>query len=199
MIELYGSPASSSGRSRWMIEETGVPYEYKRIDVRAGQCKTPEFTRLYGGATVPVLRDGDFVLGESIAINFYLAEKHAPELLPSDLALRGQCYQWSLWAITNVQPELLSLMFDAMKPSEQRNPSAVDAAKLRLAPQLAFLDQALEGHDYLVGDRFSVADVNAGSVLNIARFTGSLSGSPNAGAWLERLVARPAFQRAATP
>lgn len=199
MIELYGSPQSSSGRSRWMIEECGVPYEYKRVDVRAGQCKAPEFTQLYGGATVPVLRDGDVVLGESIAINFYLAEKHAPALLPSELALRGLVYQWSLWAITNLQPELLTIMFDAMRPADQRNPTAVDAAKLRLQPQLTYLDRALEGHDYLVGDRFTVADVNAGSVLNLARVTGQLSGYPNAGAWMERLTARPAFQRAAQP
>jgi glutathione S-transferase len=199
MIELYGSPASSSGRSRWMIEECGVPYEYKRVDVRAGACKAPEFTRLYGGATIPVLRDGELTLGESIAINFYLAEKHAPGLMPSDLALRGQVYQWSLWAITNVQPELLTIMFDAMKPADEKNPSAVDAAKLRLQPQLEFLDRALEGRDYLVGDEFTVADVNAGSVMNLARVTGQLSGYPNAGAWMERLVARPAFQRAAQP
>jgi glutathione S-transferase len=197
MIELFGSPASSSGRSRWMIEEVGVPYEYKRVDVRAGQCRTPEYTRMYGGATVPVLRDGDLVLGESIAINFYLAEKYAPELLPSDLALRGLAYQWSLWAITNVQPELLTVMFDAMKASEERNPPAVDAAKLRLAPQLAFLDRALEGREYLVGDRFTVADVNAGSVLNIARAMSLLVGLPNASTWMQRLTERPAFQRAA--
>lgn len=197
MIEFFGSPASSAGRSRWMLEEVGVPYDYKRVDVRAGQCKTPEYTRMYGGATVPVLRDGDLVMGESIAINFYLAEKYQPDLLPSDLALRAQCYQWSLWAITNIQPELLTVMFDAMKPADQRNPTAVDAAKLRLQPQLAFLERSLEGHEYLVGDRFTVADVNAGSVMNLARVTGQLSGYPSTGAWTERLVARPAFQRAA--
>lgn len=197
MIEFFGSPASSAGRSRWMLEEVGVPYDYKRVDVRAGQCKTPEYTRMYGGATVPVLRDGDLVMGESIAINFYLAEKYQPNLLPSDLALRAQCYQWSLWAITNIQPELLTVMFDAMKPADQRNPTAVDAAKLRLQPQLAFLERSLEGHEYLVGDRFTVADVNAGSVMNLARVTGQLSGYPSTGAWMERLVARPAFQRAA--
>lgn len=198
MIELYGAPQSSSGRCRWMLEEVGAPYEYKRVDVRAGECRTPEFTRLYGAAMVPVLRDGELVLGESIAINFYLAEKYAPELLPSDLGLRAQAYQWSLWAITNLQPGLLAVMFDAMKPADERDSTAVDAAKLRLQPQLDFLDRALEGRTYLVGDRFSVADVNAGSVLNLARVTGMLTGLPNAGAWMERLTARPAFQRAAT-
>jgi len=182
-----------------MLEEVGVAYAYKRVDLRKGEAQAPEFKRMYGGATVPVLRDGGLTLGESIAINFYLAEKHKPELMPSDLALRAQVYQWSLWAITNVQPELLAVMFDAMRPADQKDPSRVDAAKLRLEPQLAFLDKTLEGREHLVGDAFSVADVNVGSVMNIARALGLLSGLPNASVWMERLVARPAFQRAAQP
>ena len=82
MIELYGSPMSSAGRTRWMLEEVGVSYEYRRVDTRAGQTRTPEYLRMYGGGTVPVLRDGDLVLGESMAINFYLAEKYGPDLGP---------------------------------------------------------------------------------------------------------------------
>ena len=73
---------SSSARSRWMLEEVGVSYEYRRVDTRAGQSRTPEYLRMHGGGKVPVLRDGDVVLGESMAINFYLAEKYGPELLP---------------------------------------------------------------------------------------------------------------------
>ena len=142
MIELYGSPMSSAGRTRWMLEEVGVSYEYRRVDTRAGQTRTPEYLRMYGGGTVPVLRDGDLVLGESMAINFYLAEKYGPDLLPN-------------------------------------------------------LDQSLTGRDYLVASRFTVADCNTGSIANIARATGLLESLPNARAWMERLAARPAYQRAA--
>ena len=197
MIELYGSPMSSAGRTRWMLEEVGVSYEYRRVDTRAGQTRTPEYLRMYGGGTVPVLRDCDLVLGESMAINFYLAEKYGPDLLPKGLIERAQAMQWSFWAITMAQPDLLTVMFDGMKPKEARKPDAVEAAKKRLIPLLAHLDQSLTGRDYLVASRFTVADCNTGSIANIARATGLLESLPNARAWMERLAARPAYQRAA--
>ena len=197
MIELYGSPNSSSARTRWMLEEVGVSYEYRRVDTRAGQARTPEYLRMYGGGCVPVLRDGDVVLGESMAINFYLAEKYGPELLPKGLLERAQAMQWSFWAITMLQPDLLTVMFDGMKPKDSRKPEAVDSAKKRLAPLLTHLDQSLANREYLVTNRFTVADCNAGSVANLARATGLLAALPNTLAWMERLAARPAFQRAA--
>jgi glutathione S-transferase len=196
MIELYGGPMSSSGRTHWMLEEIGVPYEYKRIDVRAGQTKAPEYLRVYAGGKIPALRDGDTVLGESMAINFYLAEKYRPELMPSGIAERAQVYQWSFWSITNLQPDLLTVMFDGMKPPEKRDAAAVDAARTRLAPLLGFLEQSIAGHEYLVANRFTVADVNAGSVVNLARGIGMLASYPSTHAWMERLASRPAYQRA---
>ena len=196
MIELYGSPASSSGRTRWMLEEVGVPYEYKRIDTRTAQTRSPEYLSVYPGGKIPALRDGDRVLGESMAINFYLAEKYKPELMPSDLLERAQVYQWSFWSLTNVQPDLLTIMFDSMRAPEVRNAPAVEAANARLAPLLAFLEQSLQGRDFLVGNRFTVADVNAGSVVTLARAIKLLDGLPNTSTWMERLAARPAYQRA---
>lgn len=197
MIELYGSAMSSSGRTRWMLEETGIAYEYKRIDTRSGQTRSQEYLAVYGGGKIPALRDGDLVLGESIAINFYLAEKYKPEMWPSDLRQRAEVYQWSLWALTNLQPDLLSIMFDDMKPAAARDAVATASARGRAATLLAFLESSLVEREYLVGNRFSVADVNAGSVLNLARATGLLSDYPKTLAWMERLAARPAYQRAA--
>jgi len=196
MIELYGSSMSSSGRTRWMLEEVGLPYEYKRIDARNGQTKSEEYLRIFPGGKVPALRDGDLVLGESMAINFYLAEKYKPELVPSNLVERAQAYQWSFWAITNLQPDLVTVMVDGMRPPGQQKPEAVASAKARLQPLLAFLEHSLVGRQYLLGNRFTVADVNAASVVNLARQTGLLATLPNAGAWMERLAARPAYQRA---
>lgn len=197
MIEFYGAPMSSAGRTRWMLEEVAVPYDYKRVDTRSGQTRSPEYLALYGGGKVPVLRDGEVVLGESIAINFYLAEKYKPELMPSDLAPRALVYQWSLWGITNLQNELLTVMFDAMKPPEQRNAAASEAAKARAIALLEFLERSLAARSYLVGERFSVADVNLGSVVNLARRSGLLASLPATAAWMERLAARPAYERAA--
>jgi glutathione S-transferase len=187
---------SSSGRTRWMLEEVGVPYDYKRVDTRSGETRSPEYLALYGGGKVPVLRDGDVVLAESIAINFYLAEKYKPELMPSDLVERARAYQWSLWGITNLQNELLTVMFEAMKPPEQRNAAASDAAKTHATTLLEFLERSLAARSYILGERFSVADVNLGSVVNLARRNGLLASLPATAAWMERLAARPAYERA---
>jgi glutathione S-transferase len=198
MIEFYGSPMSSAGRTRWMLEEVGVAYDYKRIDTRSGGTRTPEYLSMYAAGKVPVLRDGAFVLGESMAINLYLAEKYRPELLSGELTTRAQIYQWSFWSITNLQPELLTIMFDAMKPLEARQPAAAEKARVAADEMLQFVELSLAGREYLVGAQFSVADVNVGSVVNIAGACGLLTPElPLTTAWLARLRARPAFVRAA--
>ena len=195
MIELYGSPKSSSGRSRWMIEEVGVPYEYKRVDVYRGGPSVDALREIYPPALVPVLRDGELLLVESIAINFYLAEKYRPELFASDVTERAQIYQWSLSAITNLQPHVLTIMFQAMKPGS--DDTAAKAARVKVDGLLAQLDAALAGHEYLVADRFTVADVNAGSVVNIAFALDMLKDAhPNVLTWMQGLRSRPAFARA---
>jgi glutathione S-transferase len=198
MIEFYGSPMSSAGRTHWMLEEVGVAYAYKRVDTRSGATRSPEYLSMYAAGKVPVLRDGAFVLGESMAINLYLAEKYKPELLPSELTTRAQIYQWSFWSITNLQPELLTIMFDAMKPLEARQPAAAAKARSEADAMLEFLELSLSSHEYVVGAQFSVADVNVGSVVNIAAGCGLLTARlPLTTAWLARLRARPAFLRAA--
>jgi glutathione S-transferase len=176
-----------------MLEELGVPYEYHFTKPREG-TRTPEFLALYPGGTVPVIDDDGFVLAESVAINFYLAEKYNPAFMGRNLQERALVYQWSLWAMTNLQHEVLTLMFAAMSPGA-RDEKTVATAETRAAQLLAQLDGALHGHEYLVGDQFSAADVNAGSVVNIAHAIGRLTGCPNVTDWITRLKARPAFQK----
>lgn len=197
MIRFYGSPMSSAGRSRWMLEEVGVPYHYERVQPRTG-TRTPEYLALNPAGMVPFLVDADVRLGESIAINFYLAERYAPELWSAELAERARLYQWSLWAITNLQPEALSVMLhSALLPEHERVPALAAQARLRAAPLLDHLDRQLDGVEHLVGGRFTVADVNVASVANLARAVGLEGERPHLRAWLDRMRARPAYQRAA--
>jgi len=200
MIRFYGAPASSAGRTHWLLEELGIPYEYKRISTRAEQPKPPEFLAMNPTGKVPFIEDGDVKLFESIAINFYLAEKYGPSLWSSDLGERGQIYQWSLWAMTNVQPILLDIMYHtALLPEAERDPQHAEKARGWMVPYLKILDGALRGKMYLVAGRFSVADINAGSVINLAPFLGCpLDSYPSAAGWLARLKARPAYKLAAS-
>jgi glutathione S-transferase len=200
MIRFYGAPASSAGRTHWLLEELGIPYEYKPINTRAGQTKPPEFLALNPTGKVPFIEDGDLKLFESVAINFYLAEKYGPSLWSSDPGERAHIYQWSLWAMTNVQPILIDIMYHtALLPENERDPKQAEKGRGWMVPYLKILDGGLRDKEYLVGGRFTVADVNAASVINIAPFVGCpLDPYPATAAWMARLKARPAYKRAAS-
>jgi len=197
MIVFYGSPMSSASRTHWMLAEVGVPYEYKRISIRDGDNKKPEFLKINPGGKIPCLQDGDLILTESMAINFYLAEKYGKGLMPSDIAERAHVYEWSFWAISNVQPLLLTILLNVMiRPEPERDPKAADAARQQIPPYLQALDNALKGTEYLLGDRFTVADINTASVIGLATMVGAdLGAFANVQAWLGRLQARPSFAK----
>jgi len=192
MITFYGAPMSSAGRTRWMLEEVGVAYDYVVTDPRNPSAA---FLAANPGGKIPFLVDGDVRLFESWAINLYLAERYAPELAGRTVEERALIDQWSFWAATNLQPDALQLMFHSvMLPPDQRDPARAAAGRAGCERFVAQLEAALTG-DHLVGDRFTVADVNVGSVVNLALRVGVTAG-PKVTSWMERLRARPAYQRA---
>ncbi|HEY0705371.1 MAG TPA: glutathione S-transferase family protein [Polyangia bacterium] len=194
MLIFFGAPASSAGKTHWMLEEVGVPYEYRRVELR-DPATAAEYRKVNPGGKVPFIVDGDVRLFESMAINFYLAERYKPELMPRDPIERALCYQWSFWTISNLQPEALTVMIEHFKPESARNDTVLTKAMTHVARLLAQLESSLVG-PYILGERFTVADVNAGSVINLALRAGAASHGPQVSAWMERLRARPAYQRA---
>lgn len=200
MLRLYHSGQSRSVRPRWLLEELGVPYDLVRLDLQAGDQKKPEYLRINPNGAVPALVDGDVTLFESAAICEYLADKFAEKRLapPVGTAARGYYYQWIHFAMSTIEPPLITIfLHTVMRPEAERIPALVAPARVALKASLGVLDNALAGRTFLVGDDLTNADVIVGSTLAWAQMLGLLDATtPATAAYIGRLMGRPAFQRA---
>jgi len=198
MIKLYGIPASRASRSLWMLEELGVPYENVRVSFM-GDAQKPEFLAINPNGKIPALDDDGLVLFESLAINLHLARKYGKELWPASPDDQSRAIQWSIWAMTEVEPPVMRVLLNrAFLPPEQRVAAEADAGEAALRKPVGVLDAALRGRPHLLGDAFSVADLNVHSVLGWAPTLGKVGfgDTPNVEAWLRRCADRPAARRA---
>jgi len=196
MIKLYGVPRSRTMRSLWMLEELGLPYENVKVSF-IGETRAPEFLKLNPNGHIPVLQDSDLVLWESLAINLYLARKYDKGLWPKRVEDEGRAFQWSLWSMTELEePVLTAVMHRMSLPADQRDPKRADDAAERFKTPLGVLNGALAGKAYLLGDAFTVADLNVASVISSAPLGGlDLGPAPHVLAWVVRCTGRPAFAR----
>lgn len=197
MIEIYGSPKSSAGRVYLMMEELGLKYKTMPLEMSKKEHKSPEFLALNPNGKVPCLKDGNYVIWESIAINHYLAEKYKPEMLGSTPEEKGHVAQWSVWAMTEFQPPAVDILIQMVfVPEDKRNHALIEKAKEKIPGLLRILDQAISGKEYLVGNRFTVADINMASVVSILAHL-HMDVSPYKGIlnWMEKINSRPAFRR----
>ena len=197
MTTLYGTSQSRAPRSLWALEELGVKYNH--VPTGVPETRTPEHLKRNPNGHIPVLEDGGHHFWESMAINLYLAEKYgkAP-FWPASVVDRGHAYQWSFWAMTELEPHFVTILGHKMfLPAEQRSAKALSDAASALGAPMAVLDAHLKRHAYLLGNDFTIADLNAASVLSMAAFAQhDLSSASTAKAWLDTCLARPSFQKA---
>ena len=99
-LKIYGVPQSRAYRTLWMANELGLDYENIPIHFADGSAKTPEYLAVNPNGRIPAIDDNGFKLWESMAINLYLAKKHASGLSPKTMEDEAQAIQWSFWAIT---------------------------------------------------------------------------------------------------
>ena len=197
MIKLYGVPMSRAARPLWMLEELGLGYEHIQTNFTTDVQK-PDYLALNPNGHIPTLVDGDTVIWESMAINLYLARKYDQGLWPKTVEGEGHALQWSFWAVTEVEEPLLTALMNRMfLPENERDPAKAEDALERFQKPLAVLEGELEGKDYLVENRFTVADLNVASVLSWSALVGAdLSSYPRVRAWAERCSSRPAAAKA---
>ncbi|WP_246741575.1 glutathione S-transferase family protein [Bradyrhizobium aeschynomenes] len=194
MSRLYGSLHSRAHRCAWMLKELNLSFEHVATNFTDGSTHKPDFLKINPNGRVPAFVSDEVCLFESLAINLHLARRHPSDLSPATLVEEALVTQWSFWVVTEIEKPLLlaaanSILFDA----DKRNPSELKVALTKLGRPFSVLDRHLSEHAYLLGDRFTVADLNVAAVLTLARL-GSLDLSewPRLDEWLGSCLERPA-------
>jgi glutathione S-transferase len=193
MLKLYGTPPTRVVRVIWLLNELGLEYEMHPVDLLQGETRRPEFLALNPAAKVPVLVDGSLVLTESSAIQLYLAEKNPKAgFIPENVEDRAQMYRWIFFLVTEIEQPLWRMVRHTfLYPEEKRLPQDVDLAKEECREMLGVLERHMQGRQYLVGDRLSVADFNAAYTLDWANEEKLLDGTPSLKGYLKSMYARP--------
>jgi glutathione S-transferase len=196
-LKIYGIARTRAFRALWMAKELGLDYEHDPVEIGDAGARTPEFLAINPNGRLPVIVDDSFVLFESLAITLYLAKKHsAGRLYPGTLQGEARAWQWSLWAVTEVDRgvNIWSLHAVRLPPAEQDLAKRAEALKVLVAP-FRVLDAAVAAQPYLLGPEFTVADLNVAAVISRA-IEMELGAVPNLKAWLTRCLDRPAAREA---
>ena len=198
-LKVYGVAASRAFRTLWMVHELELDYEQVPVHFADGSTKTPDYLSVNPNGRIPGIDDDGFKLWELMAINLYLAKKHDGGLWPTTLQGEAEATQWSFWAMTELEkPALAVLLHRMFLPEAQRNAELAREGEQQLQGPLKVLNNALAQTGYLVGDTFTVADLNVASVLSWAKMGRmDLSPFPHVKGWLGSALRRPAAGRAA--
>lgn len=196
-LRIYGIARTRAFRALWMATEIGLDYAHLPIEIGDAGARTPEFLELNPNGRLPVIIDNGFVLFESLAITLYLAKKHSHgKLYPGTLEGEALAWQWSFWAVTEVDRGVNIWSLHAVRlPPAERDAAKRDEALKVLAGPFKVLDAALARQQYLIGDTFTVADLNVAAVISRA-IDMDLAAVPSLKAWLTRCLDRPAARKA---
>ncbi|HWX67044.1 MAG TPA: glutathione S-transferase family protein [Rhodanobacter sp.] len=198
-MKLYYAETFNPRKPCAVAKYLGSPVEYVRVDLAHGEQMKPAYLALNPNGKVPLLIDGDTQLWESGAIMAHLAVKAGSELWPSDRAAQVEVLRWLSWDAAHFSRHGGTLYFEyVIKPylgMGEPNTAAVDEASGFFKRFAAILDAHLATHDWLVGDRLSIADFAVSTPLGWATEARlPLDGFDHIGRWHERLMALPAWR-----
>lgn len=203
MIQLHYGPGNANMAPHIALQELGVPFELIKVDRANNAHKSPEYLKLNPNGLIPVLVDGDLVLYESAAILLHLADSHpAGGLIPAvGTAERAHLYKWLIWLTNTLQPALINYFYPERWVAEGNAAGAAEVKARAVAKVGELLDQIetqLAGHQgpWLLGAHYSIADAMAFMLCRWTRgFERPARSLPHIGAYLQRMLERPAVQR----
>ena len=182
MLTVYGVYRSRSARVYWMLEELGI--EFRSVPVLQVNrlanplspdapinTLSPEFLAINPMAMIPAIKDGDLVMNESLAINLYLARKYGGGLGGKTVEEDGLMTMWTIWAVSELDSNTGKIVstYDDGKENTEAGRAVIDVACRTMKRPLSVLEKHLDGKDWIVGGRFTVADLNIAEVLRYAQ------------------------------
>lgn len=188
-VKLIGYAPSRAMRTIWMLTELGIPYEHDAIAANAPELKQPPYTDWNPNGRVPIIVVDGFPVWESLAINLYLDRKFPSAISLTTLEEQAQGMQWALWVMSDVEMNTFDWYLNAIgKPEAERDAAVAARAWEKMQKPLNVLETSLAS-GYLVGNRFTVADLNTAAVMYRARWM-PLDNWPRVKDWLDRCWAR---------
>lgn len=189
-MKIYSAPGSRASRVMWCAREASAPFEL--VEFPWDQLKSPDFLAINPNGKVPAFAEPGMKLFESLAINIYIAKKYSlGKLYPTDPIEEAQVLQWSFWAVAEIEPNSMPALLFAIGFSTDE--AAAKAGIPKLKAPLTVLNDHLKNRQWLVGDNFTVADLNVSSVVGTIRVGKiDISYAPHVEAWLDRCFARAA-------
>jgi glutathione S-transferase len=200
VLKIYGMANSRSMRVVWALEEIGADYEYVKVDLFKGEGRSPSYLTLNPAGKVPVLVDDDFTLTESVAILNYLGDRFpASGLVPASgrLRERAEFQRWCCFVLSELEQPLWTIAKHRFAlPQDKRVPAVLATAEWEFSVAARVLEGLLAGREYAVGGNFSAADILIAHTLSWARSARVALPEQVLGAYLDRMLARPALARA---
>jgi len=202
MLQLHYASSTASMAPHILLEELGLPFQLVPVDREHGGHKSPEYLRLNPNGLIPVLVEGDLVLYEAAAICLHLADCHSAAGLAPPLATpeRAHFYKWLVWLTNTLQASLILYFYPERWADDAAGAASVKAhAEARVGSLLDQLEAELARHGgpWLLGAQYSAVDAYA---LMLCRWTRNFArparSLPQLGPYLQRVLARPAVQRA---
>jgi glutathione S-transferase len=186
-------PSGNGYKVRLVLRQLGLPYELVELDIKRGETRTPEFLAKNPNGRIPLLEiPGQGFLAESHAIISYLAE--GSSLVPADRLDRARMWQWLCFEQYNLEPNIGTARFwiASLKKSEVELGEKLAEKRRNGQAALAVLEQGLAGREFLVGGRYSLADIALFAYTHVAPEGGfDLAPYPAIRAWCDRVAARP--------
>jgi GST-like protein len=198
MLKFYFNGSPNPTKIALFLEEAGLPYEPMPVDTRKGDQFKPDFLAVNPNGKVPAIVDGDVVVFDSNAILLYLAEKTGKFLPPNTPAVRGQFLSWLMFAATGVGPfSGQAIHFKHFAP--EKTPYAINRYLFEARRHYAILDSHLAGRRYMVGDAYTIVDMDVWGWARMAPFIlgeDAWEKYPNLKRLVDEIAAHPAAARA---